>query len=448
MSIEMRRVCGVLAVAAMAMAGAANADRVGPIRWMAPESMAKAELVDAIAKGAKVAEADALGVVDGFTTAVASSLAKGWTLEVRINRWEVAVTDPDSDDDGIPTSTLFGVFSLGDGGVASNGCPVGGEVNFARGAALQTNPYFMSNEMSGEMVDGVFSSGGGNPHYEERPGGGESPLYGGRANGNENPLAKEGGWIESVLEVRPHNGGVAVFGAVEGYFVEGDRVVAHRRGGGVVHRDVAARVVAVVVRGGRGYELAASTVEAVDPVGLLLTGIEKSDIRRGMRIDRVLPDAPDRCERPEEMIDNETLIKMIAGETRLPEGTVRAAYHTMLNLIADIVVNGGFVDIGDFGRFEAETTLTASVVDPCAGIPENCPPADGSVLSPVVDWETRVTMVGASFAEISQIGEELAKLAKRAARTGRNPQTGKEIKIAAKTTAKFKAGKALAETVK
>lgn len=37
---------------------------------------------------------------------------------------------------------------------------------------------------------------------------------------------------------------------------------------------------------------------------------------------------------------------------------------------------------------------------------------------------------------------------KRAARTGRNPQTGKEIKIAAKRVAKFKAGKALAETVK
>ncbi|MBH46933.1 MAG: hypothetical protein CME71_02050 [Halobacteriovorax sp.] len=37
---------------------------------------------------------------------------------------------------------------------------------------------------------------------------------------------------------------------------------------------------------------------------------------------------------------------------------------------------------------------------------------------------------------------------KRAARTGRNPQTGKEIKIAAKRVAKFKAGKALADTVK
>ena len=35
----------------------------------------------------------------------------------------------------------------------------------------------------------------------------------------------------------------------------------------------------------------------------------------------------------------------------------------------------------------------------------------------------------------------------RAARTGRNPQTGKTIKIAAKKVAKFKAGAGLAKTV-
>ena len=35
----------------------------------------------------------------------------------------------------------------------------------------------------------------------------------------------------------------------------------------------------------------------------------------------------------------------------------------------------------------------------------------------------------------------------RAAREGRNPSTGKTIQIAAKTTVKFKAGKALTESV-
>lgn len=39
-------------------------------------------------------------------------------------------------------------------------------------------------------------------------------------------------------------------------------------------------------------------------------------------------------------------------------------------------------------------------------------------------------------------------IAKRAARTGRNPQTGKPIKIAAKKVAKFKPGAALAKAVK
>lgn len=35
----------------------------------------------------------------------------------------------------------------------------------------------------------------------------------------------------------------------------------------------------------------------------------------------------------------------------------------------------------------------------------------------------------------------------RSSRTGRNPQTGKEIKIKAKTVAKFKAGKKLSDAV-
>ncbi len=40
------------------------------------------------------------------------------------------------------------------------------------------------------------------------------------------------------------------------------------------------------------------------------------------------------------------------------------------------------------------------------------------------------------------------EVAKRAARTGRNPATGKEIKIAASKAPKFKAGKVLKDAVK
>lgn len=49
---------------------------------------------------------------------------------------------------------------------------------------------------------------------------------------------------------------------------------------------------------------------------------------------------------------------------------------------------------------------------------------------------------------VQLIGFGTFSVGKRSARTGRNPQTGKEIKIAAKKVAKFKAGKALSEAVK
>ena len=44
---------------------------------------------------------------------------------------------------------------------------------------------------------------------------------------------------------------------------------------------------------------------------------------------------------------------------------------------------------------------------------------------------------------VALVGFGTFSVAKRAARNGRNPQTGKPIKIAAKKVAKFKAGKEL-----
>jgi DNA-binding protein HU-beta len=49
---------------------------------------------------------------------------------------------------------------------------------------------------------------------------------------------------------------------------------------------------------------------------------------------------------------------------------------------------------------------------------------------------------------VALVGFGSFSIAKRAARKGRNPQTGKEIKIAAKKVVKFKAGAELAEKVK
>jgi len=49
---------------------------------------------------------------------------------------------------------------------------------------------------------------------------------------------------------------------------------------------------------------------------------------------------------------------------------------------------------------------------------------------------------------VALIGFGTFKVAKLVARNGRNPQTGKAIKIAAKKVAKFKAGAGLAKAVK
>lgn len=49
--------------------------------------------------------------------------------------------------------------------------------------------------------------------------------------------------------------------------------------------------------------------------------------------------------------------------------------------------------------------------------------------------------------KVTLVGFGTFSTSKRAARMGRNPQTGKEIKIAAKTVAKFKAGKDLSTRV-
>ena len=50
--------------------------------------------------------------------------------------------------------------------------------------------------------------------------------------------------------------------------------------------------------------------------------------------------------------------------------------------------------------------------------------------------------------KLGLVGFGTFSVAKRKAREGRNPQTGKAIKIPAKKVIKFKAGKALADKVK
>lgn len=65
--------------------------------------------------------------------------------------------------------------------------------------------------------------------------------------------------------------------------------------------------------------------------------------------------------------------------------------------------------------------------------------------------ETVVSSASASLKKgnrVALVGFGSFSVSKRAARTGRNPQNGKPIKIAAKKVVKFRAGADLAKTVR
>ncbi|MCR5526338.1 MAG: HU family DNA-binding protein [Lachnospiraceae bacterium] len=66
----------------------------------------------------------------------------------------------------------------------------------------------------------------------------------------------------------------------------------------------------------------------------------------------------------------------------------------------------------------------------------------------VIDaFTASVTEAVAGGDKVQLIGFGTFELSERAARTGRNPQTGKEIKIEASKSMKFKAGKAVKDAV-
>ena len=70
--------------------------------------------------------------------------------------------------------------------------------------------------------------------------------------------------------------------------------------------------------------------------------------------------------------------------------------------------------------------------------------AAGKVLTGMTDAITGSLEKGE---DVALIGFGRFSAVKRDARTGRNPQTGKAMKIPAKTVVKFKAGKNLGDTV-
>jgi DNA-binding protein HU-beta len=71
--------------------------------------------------------------------------------------------------------------------------------------------------------------------------------------------------------------------------------------------------------------------------------------------------------------------------------------------------------------------------------------AAGKALNGAIDGITKALKKGDS---VTLVGFGTFSVSKRKARKGRNPQTGKEIKISARKVAKFKAGAYLKQAVK
>jgi DNA-binding protein HU-beta len=79
----------------------------------------------------------------------------------------------------------------------------------------------------------------------------------------------------------------------------------------------------------------------------------------------------------------------------------------------------------------------SELIDVAASEADISKAAAGRALDAILDAVVKAVSKGDS---VTLVGFGTFKSAKRAARTGRNPQTGKEIKIAATTVPRFTAG--------
>ena len=86
----------------------------------------------------------------------------------------------------------------------------------------------------------------------------------------------------------------------------------------------------------------------------------------------------------------------------------------------------------------------AELIEAIANTPKMTKADSGRSLDATIEAISKALKKGD---RLSLVGFGSFSVAKRAARLGRNPQTGKEIKIAAKKVVKFKAGTELATNV-
>lgn len=404
------------------VAAAQGNSTAGPTRWMAPETLSKNDLAEAVAAKSGLSKADAKKALDGFIDASTKIMSEH--IDHPLYCWGSSSTrsiiDPvDSDNDGLLDFTwaAFGAFSVVSGGIGASGCPAPNEVVF------QAGPAFRAHE---------------NPLSKE-----EMEWH--QASSSARAIPPKIMGLEVTAPAIPYGAGqIVVFGNLgERAFSAIDTTLANDAEAdralysgdevcvfddtGIVAR---ATVVGVAVEAQRGrFDVVDSTASGGVFLGLVLEGPSHRDVRRGMLIATCPADRPVRCENPVRGFDDDDLIAGIVRETRLPARTAATALAATYAVIAGVVNDGGIVDLEGFGRFEAETVITATITE------TRRPP-----LLAIDVWERSVSLVGASEGEIDTAELLLTAQAKRSARTGRNPQTGKEIKIAAKNGVKFKAG--------
>jgi nucleoid DNA-binding protein len=444
--------------------------------WALPaHAMNKAQLIDQLANDASISKPDAKRAVDGFIDATAHFLKNGDRIKLQ----------------------GFGTFVTKQKPASVDGVRSIAEVDFVAGSAFegsgeaQRDAYKMRVEFVERFGDGSLIPGDGSVV----PGDGSVLVMGpGRGSigsgdtvfllpGNPSVLApgRAAGLIPlDLLEtVRPFEiGDVNDDGRVDATDVQlvinatlgidiSDalkRENGNGRPGGPNERPqeperLRAEVLGVIIinEDGRRELVRAHQGETA---GLVLGGIDKKDIRRGMVIAKPGSSADDtepeitspywfdsQGNRGANLRSDGELVQAMARVSGLEMRIVRAAYNSLLNTIVDEVNGGGIVDLAGFGRFGEETEVTVAIVDPCAGDPEAClgDIDDEATLREVlghdyIPWEVTVAATGPERRELGRLVNTAVRLAEQAARIGRNPQTGKEIKIAAKNEVKFKAG--------
>jgi nucleoid DNA-binding protein len=371
--------------------------------WASPPATAmnKAELIDAIASSSGLSKADARRALDGFINATTSALKKGDRISL----------------------IGFGSFGVSKRTTSANACASSVDVDFYPAVTFDARkkeeggrhtPFHNRIARILPQADGTFWVVGPN-------------------NAADFDQIEYKDSLDCHVHKRPGRNAPPSQGLLLGY-------LTRTQGGGETSYEI--------LENGAGKRVA----------GVVVGGVSRGDLQIGGYVETLPPTPEDDpigpCPDdgfPGAVSTDGEIFKAMLAETRIPEDRLAAAYNTLLDTIIAVVNAGDVADLGpEFGAFAEETVITASVADdPCAGIPENCPP-DGTAADtvyPYIEFDVSAQTGAFSEQELAGLKDTIAGIAKAAARTGRNPQTGKEIKIAAKSVVKFKAGAELAKKV-